>query len=181
MKISILTLFPELYKPFLKESLIGRAQEKNVFQAHVTDLFSFADPKKRIDAPTFGPGSGMLLKPEIIERAIAAEEHKFGPSYKIFFSPHGTTLNQEKVRQLAQLFQKKKHVMVLPARYEGMDARVEEYYADELDGVGKLINDGPKLNPRKTCFRKDIYRVNRSPSSPNILLYSPIISDVSGN
>jgi tRNA (guanine37-N1)-methyltransferase len=139
MKVSIATLFPELYRPFLQESLIGRAQEKGVFQAEVTDLFSFAEPKKRIDAPSFGPGAGMLLKPEIIARAIASQEHKFGPSYKIFFSPHGKRLNQFQAKRFARIFQEKKHVMLLPARYEGMDARVEEHYADEIISVGDYV------------------------------------------
>lgn len=146
MNVSILTLFPELYKPFLTESLIGRAQEKGIFQPEVTDLFSFAEPKKRIDAPSFGPGAGMLIKPEIIGRAIASQEHKFGHSYKILFSPHGTiSLNQFHVRRLAKIFQEKPHVMLLPARYEGMDARVEEKYADEIISVGDYVLMGGDL------------------------------------
>ena len=145
MKVSIATLFPELYKPFLEESLMGRAQEKGVFQAEIADLFSFAEPKKRIDAPSFGPGAGMLLKPEIMERAITSQEHKFGPAYKIFFSPHGTTLNQFHAKRISRIFQEKKHVMLLPARYEGMDVRAEEEYADEIISIGDYVLMGGDL------------------------------------
>ncbi len=139
MNISILTLFPDLYKPFLEESLIGRAQEKGIFQATISNLFSFCDPKQRIDAPTYGPGAGMVLKPELIQRAIEAQEKEHGSAYKIFFSPHGTKLNQYHMRRLSALFQEKKHIMLLPARYEGMDARVETYYADEILSIGDYV------------------------------------------
>ncbi|HBR71002.1 TPA: tRNA (guanosine(37)-N1)-methyltransferase TrmD [Candidatus Dependentiae bacterium] len=145
VNVSILTLFPELYKPFLKESLIGRAQEKGIFTSEVTDLFSFAAPKKRIDAPTFGPGAGMLIKPDILERAIASQEQKFGRSYKIFFSPHGTPLNQFHARRISQVLQEKQHIMLLPARYEGMDARVEAHYADEIISIGDYVLMGGDL------------------------------------
>jgi len=139
VNISILTLFPDLYKPFLEESLIGRAQEKGIFQATISNLFSFCDPKQRIDAPTYGPGAGMVLKPELIQRAIEAQEKEHGSAYKIFFSPHGTKLNQYHMRRLSALFQEKKHIMLLPARYEGMDARVETYYADEILSIGDYV------------------------------------------
>jgi tRNA (guanine37-N1)-methyltransferase len=145
MDISILTLFPDLYKPFLDESLIGRAQEKGLFKARVTDLFSLCAPRKRVDAPTFGPGAGMLIKPEIVQKAIEAQEQQCGKAYKIFFSPHGTKLNQYHVRRLATIFQEKKHVMLLPARYEGMDARVEEHYADEIISIGDYVLMGGDL------------------------------------
>jgi len=145
MNISILTLFPDLYKPFLVESLIGRAQEKGIFRINVNDLFSFCAPKQRVDAPTYGPGAGMLIKPDIVQKAIEAQEKQFGNSYKIFFSPHGVKLNQYHVRRLANIMQEKKHIMLLPARYEGMDARVEEYYADEIISIGDYVLMGGDL------------------------------------
>ena len=57
MKISILTLFPDLYEPFVKTSLVSKAAENKLIDIDLTNLFSFVSPKKRIDAPTFGPGS----------------------------------------------------------------------------------------------------------------------------
>src|SRR3989337_1844918 len=123
MKVSILTLFPKLYDEFLQTSLVSRAQENGIVQFDMVSFFSYVESKKRIDAPTFGPGAGMLLKPEVVEKAIEDKDRQFGESYKIFFSPHGTTLDQRLVRKLAQKVQEKKHLMLISPRYEGMDSR----------------------------------------------------------
>ena len=145
MKISILTLFPNLYDQFLKTSLVARAQEKNIVQFNVSSFFSYTEPKKRIDAPTFGPGAGMLLKPEIVEKAIDDNDSKSGVSYKIFFSPHGKKLDQKLALDLSKRISKEKHVMLVCPRYEGMDARVEEYYADEIISIGDYVLMGGDL------------------------------------
>lgn len=139
MNISILTLFPELYTPFVATSLIGRAQEKGVMAIETVNFFSFCAPKERLDAPTYGPGAGMVLKPLIVEQAIAAQDKKYGAAYKIFFSPHGKKVDQHVLKDLARLAQEKQHVMFVCARYEGMDARVEEEYADAILSIGDYV------------------------------------------
>lgn len=145
MKFSIVTLFPELYEPFLATSLIHRAQEKGSLGFHLENLFSQCQPRERVDAPTFGHGSGMLLRPEVIERAVTACEAASGPAFKIFFSPAGKKLDQDLLRSIYTRVQEKQHVMLLPARYEGMDARVEQEYADEIISVGDFVLMGGDL------------------------------------
>lgn len=86
MNISVLTVFSNLYDPFLKTSLIKRAIEKGLISINVDQFFSFVQPKERIDAPTYGHGPGMLIKPDVVERAINAKESDYGCAYKIFFS-----------------------------------------------------------------------------------------------
>jgi tRNA (guanine37-N1)-methyltransferase len=137
--ISILSVFPELYTSFLNTSLIARAQENKIVQCNLDSFFSFVKPKERIDAPIFGHGAGMLIKPEVVERAIAGKEQKFGKAYKIFFSPQGKKIDQPTLHRLAQIFLEKQHIMILAARYEGMDARVEEQYADEVLSLGDFV------------------------------------------
>jgi len=139
MKISILSVFPEIYTQFLETSLVRRAQEKKLVEYNVDSFRSFVAPKERIDAPAFGPGAGMVIKAEVIQKAIESKEQKFGSAFKIFFSPSGRRLNQDILLEIANLAQKKGHVMLLPARYEGMDARVEEHYADEILSVGDFV------------------------------------------
>lgn len=139
MNISIASVFPELYKPFLSTSLIKRAQEKGIIDVHLDSFFSFVQPKERIDAPTFGPGPGMLIKPEVVQKSVEAAQQRFGPSYNIFFSPQGEQLDQPMLKRLAAVLQDKKHIMLLPARYEGMDARVEETYADLTISIGNYV------------------------------------------
>ena len=139
MNISIVTLFEKLYKPFLDTSLVGRAQRDGIVHFDVKSLLDYAGPNKRVDAPTFGPGPGMLIKPEVVEAAIEAQDQHYGPSYKIFFSPHGKTLDQDMLRTIIDALRTKKHLLLLPARYEGMDARVESYYADQIISAGNVV------------------------------------------
>ncbi len=139
MNISIATVFKELYKPFLDTSLIKRAQEKKIIDIDLLSFFECVSPKQRIDAPTFGPGAGMLIKPEVVETAVNKLEKKHGPAYKIFFSPQCKKLTQPFLKEIARKAQDKGHLMLLPARYEGMDARVEKEYADEIVSVGDFV------------------------------------------
>ncbi len=139
MNISIISVFTDLYEPFLNTSLVKRAQQNGIVSIATTDFFDFVAPKERIDAPTFGPGAGMVIKPIVVEKAIEAVEKKHGSALKIFFSPHGKKLSQPLLAELTQKAQKKGHLMLLPARYEGMDARVEAVYADEIISVGDFV------------------------------------------
>jgi len=145
MKISILSVFPEIYKNFLETSLVRRAKENGLVGYDLDSFKSFVAPKERIDAPTFGPGAGMVIKAEVVQKAIEAKEQKNGPAFKIFFSPQGKGLDQNLLRKIANLAQKKGHMMLLPARYEGMDDRVEQHYADEVISIGDFVLMGGDL------------------------------------
>ncbi len=164
MNISIITLFPDLYDQFLNTSLLKRAIEKGVIGVDVKNMFDYVEPKKRIDSPVFGPGTGMLIRPEIVQQAIESQESKYGPAYKIFFSPQGTKLDQLILKkifcQASELtkedilegkdlnvrdLDKKAHVMLLPARYEGMDSRIEDHYADLILSIGDFVLMGGDL------------------------------------
>lgn len=145
MNISILTLFPDLFKPFLDASIIGRARERGLLTTQTVSLLDMAEPKKRIDAPPYGPGPGMLIKPEIIEKAIDEQEKKWGTAYRIFFSPQGKKLDQRRVRELAHIISNKNHIMLVCPRYEGLDDRVEKVYADELISIGDFVVMGGDL------------------------------------
>jgi len=139
MNISILTVFDQLYEPFVHTSLVGRAQEKGIVHIDVQSFFSYVQPKERIDAPTFGPGAGMLIRPDVVQKAIEDKESRYGKAFKIFFSPRGEKLDQRVFETIAARAQEYGHLMLVPARYEGMDARVEEEYADMIVSVGDFV------------------------------------------
>lgn len=145
MKVSIVTLFPELYTSFLSTSLVGKAQEQRYVNISLLNMFSMVEPKERIDSPTFGHGAGMLIKPEIVTKAIEQQEEMHGEAFKIFFSPAGKKLDQNMLKHIYQEGAKKKHIMLLPARYEGMDARVEQVYADCIVSIGDFVLMGGDL------------------------------------
>ena len=145
MNISILSVFPELYSSFLSTSLISRAQERNLVSFDIESFFSYVQPKERIDAPTFGHGAGMVIRPDVIEKAIDAKEALYGKAFKIFFSPHGKKLTQPTLNALVERMKNATHVICVAGRYEGMDARVEQEYADEILSIGDYVLMGGDL------------------------------------
>ena len=145
MNISILTVCDQLYEPFVHTSLVGRAQEKGIVHIDVQSFFSYVQPKERIDAPTFGPGAGMLIRPDVVQKAIEDKEARYGKAFKIFFSPRGQKVDQRVLETIASRAQECGHVMLVPARYEGMDARVEDEYADMILSMGDFVIMGGDL------------------------------------
>jgi tRNA (guanine37-N1)-methyltransferase len=145
INISILTVFEQLYEPFVHTSLVGRAQEKEIVHIDVQSFFSYVQPKERIDAATFGPGAGMLIRPDVVQKAVEDKEQRYGKAFKIFFSPRGQKVDQRVFETIAARMQENKHLMIIPARYEGMDARVEEEYADMVLSMGDFVIMGGDL------------------------------------
>lgn len=145
MKISIITVFPELYETFLSTSLIARAQKNNIVSFDLFKISDMCEPKERIDEPVCGPGTGMIIKPTVIEKAIETCETKHGPGFKIFFSPKGKKLTQKTLQTYAKtmpakpLGGKNRHIILICSRYEGMDARVENHYADAIISIGDYV------------------------------------------
>lgn len=140
MRISVLSVFPSLYEPFLKTSIIKRAQDASLVNIDVHSFFSYVAPKERIDAPTFGTGAGMLIKPEVVGKAIEDISQAHGKPYTIFFSPQGKKLNQTLLKKIySQVQERGGHLLLVPSRYEGMDARVEATCADMQVSVGDYV------------------------------------------
>lgn len=149
MKISIITLFPDLYTAFCRTSILGKAVEKGVISFNVHNMVNVCKPKERVDGPTFGHHAGMIIKPEVIERSLEVVEAE-APSLRVFFSPRGRKLDQDLVKELSEKAQQKGHITLCAARYEGIDARAEEAYADYLISVGDFVLMGGDLPAQVT-------------------------------
>ncbi len=134
MKISVLTLFPEMYN-VLKESIIGKALDKGAFSVEVKNIrdYSLNKHKKTDDTP-FGGGAGMVMTPQPLHDAITAvdSEHK---AVRIYLSPKGATLDQSKVLQLS----KAEHIVLVNGSYEGIDQRVIDLDIDEELSIGDYV------------------------------------------
>ncbi len=153
MKISVISVFPQIHEPFIQHSLIKRAIDQKLIEINLVSFSQYCAPKERIDEPTCGPGAGMILKPTVVQDAIDDCEKRWGPGYKIFFSPQGTKLSQPVLEQLAaELFlatppmrpypferTAASHLILVCSRYEGMDARVEQHCADAIISVGDYV------------------------------------------
>lgn len=145
MKFSVATAFPALYSSFLQTSLMARAQEKGLIQVDVCSFMDQVAPKERIDSPTFGPGPGMLIRPVVVEHLIEQQEARHGRALRIFFSPQGRKLDQLVLQDIKDAATSYGHIMLVSSRYEGIDARVQEEYADVVLSVGDYVLMGGDL------------------------------------
>jgi len=145
MKISVLSVFPDLYQQFLQTSLIKRAQEKDKISFEVCAFSSFCESKERIDGPAAGHGAGMVIRPEVLERAVNRQEAKYGKAYRIFLTPQGKKLDQRLAKKIAQHMIAQNHTMFVAGRYEGIDERAQEAYCDLEVSIGDYVLMGGDL------------------------------------
>ena len=140
MKIDILTLFPEMFES-LKQSLIGKAQEKGVIEINIINIRDYSlDKHKKTDDYTFGGGNGMLMTPQPIYDAITSIKG-YKKAYKIYMSPKGVKFNQQKAIELSKV----KHLIILCGHYEGVDQRVIDLLIDEEISIGDYILTGGEI------------------------------------
>lgn len=139
MKITILTLFPEMYDGFLNTSIIKRALQKEVVEIELVDIRSFAQNKhKSVDDTPYGGGQGMVMTCQPVVDAL--ETVKTEHSRSFLMAPFGTVLNQKVVRKLA----KEEHLIFICGHYEGMDQRIENF-TDGALSIGDYILTGGEL------------------------------------
>ncbi|MGQ9692016.1 MAG: tRNA (guanosine(37)-N1)-methyltransferase TrmD [Thermaceae bacterium] len=138
MRYTILTLFPELIRPWLSESLLGRALERGLIQVQVKDLRDFSKDKHRtVDDTPYGGGPGMVIRPEV---AVEAIEWASPADEVILLSPAGEVFTQE----MARLLTGKSHLVLLAGRYEGFDARVERFVS-RIVSIGDYVLMGGEV------------------------------------
>ncbi|MCR5553810.1 MAG: tRNA (guanosine(37)-N1)-methyltransferase TrmD [bacterium] len=140
MKISFVTLFPEMFEP-LKASLIGKAQEKNALKIEIINIRDFSlDKHKKCDDYPFGGGAGMLMTPQPIYDAITSIRG-YKKAHKIYMSPKGETLNQVRVKELSKF----EHLIILCGHYEGIDERIIDLLIDEEISIGDFVLTGGEI------------------------------------
>lgn len=135
MKISLLTLFPQLLTPWLNEAILGRAVKNGLLEFDVQDIRSATTDKHRmVDDTPYGGGAGMVLKVDVLENALKV----LSPAEEvILLTPAGETFTQK----LAEELSRKQHLVLLCGRYEGFDARVETLVTREVS-LGDFVMMG---------------------------------------
>lgn len=147
MRIDILTIFPQCFKPVLNESIVKRAQNKKKVQIHVHNLRDYSSDKhKKVDDRPFGGGAGMVMRPEPIFNAVEsikreAASRKHRPPHILLLSPQGNTLTQELAKRLSRY----RHLILICGHYEGIDERVRQYLIDEEISIGDYVLTGGEL------------------------------------
>ena len=141
MKISILTLFPEMCEAFVNESIIGRAVKGGKVDIECINIRDYANNKhNKVDDTPYGGGMGMIMAAEPIYNAYKSisQENK---SHLVYLSPKGVTFTQKKAIDLS----KKEHLVLLCGHYEGIDERVIEEIVDEEISIGDYVLTGGEL------------------------------------
>ena len=139
MKFDILTLFPEMFEG-IKQSIIGKAIEREIIDINIVNIRDFSKNKhKKVDDTPYGGGAGMVMKPDVVYDAY--NSIKSNNAKVIYLSPKGKTLNQEKVKELAN----EKHIILLCGHYEGIDQRVLDEIVDEEISIGDYVLTGGEI------------------------------------
>lgn len=144
MKIDILTLFPKMFTSPLSESILKRAQEKSVVEIKVHNLRDWTEDKHHTtDLPPYGGGAGMVMKVDVIDRAISAlkEQNKDKKTKVILLDTKGELYKQSKAKELA----KEEHLILIAGHYEGVDQRVHDHLVDEVICTGEYVLTGGEI------------------------------------
>jgi len=136
---NILTLFPNLYPGPLGTSILGEARKNGKWKLNITDLKQFAEKKKRVDDTPFGGGPGMVIKPDVIDRALLSLKSNDFPIY--YLSPRGIKLDN----QISNSISKLDGMTLICGKYEGVDERVIEHYNMIEISIGDYILSGGDL------------------------------------
>ena len=137
MKISILTLFPEMFDGFLNTSIIKKAILQAKVAINIVNIRDFAENKwQRVDTPPIGGGAGMILQLPPLVSALESLE----VGHKILLSPRGETLSQKKIAKLS----KQDHLILICGHYEGVDDRLTHFIDEEIS-IGDYILTGGEL------------------------------------
>lgn len=146
MRFDIITIFPEIFDSYLKESIIKRAQDKGLIKINLHNLRDYTDdPHRVIDDRPYGGGIGMIFKLEPIYKAVKEIKRikRLSPKKRkvILFTPRGKRFNQKKALEFSKLDQ----LILICGRYEGIDERVAKYIADETLSLGNFVLLGGEI------------------------------------
>ena len=142
MRIKVFTLFPDMLRAMLSESILGRAIERGILEVELVNIRDYTlDKHRRTDDYPFGGGAGMVMSAQPIVDAFAA---RLGPDFhgkRVYLSPRGRTLTQRVVEELAR----EDELALLCGHYEGVDQRALDQVIDEELSIGDYVLTGGEL------------------------------------
>ncbi len=145
MLIDILTLFPKMFDGPFKESILKRAQEKSLIEIKIHDLRKWTtDNHKTVDDRPFGGGVGMVIKVDVVDRAVSSLLSTYNSlltTKVILLDAGGKTFTQKKAIELSKV----DHLILIAGHYEGVDYRVHKYIADEIISIGDYVLTGGEI------------------------------------
>lgn len=149
MRFDIMTLFPDLVKTVLGESIIGRAQKNGAIEVNLFDIRDYTEDKhRRVDDTPYGGGKGMLMMAPPIYNCYQAVlkqqdiDGYVGRRHVIYLSPAGKVLTQKRAEELARDYD---NLILLCGHYEGVDSRIVEEIVDEEISIGDFVLTGGEI------------------------------------
>jgi tRNA (guanine37-N1)-methyltransferase len=141
MNFHIVTIFPEMFNSYLKESILGRAIKDKKIKIKFYNPVDYCLPKERVDGRPYGGGPGMVLRPEPVIKAFS--KIKINKKTKvILLSPDGKKFNTTYAKNLAKKY---KDLVIISGRYEGIDDRVRKISKAEKVSIGDYVLTGGEL------------------------------------
>jgi len=141
MIINILTLFPDVFKPLLESSILVKAQKEGGLKVKLIDLRKFGiGTHKQVDGRPYGGGVGMILRVDVIAKALHEATKESKEAKVILLTPQGKTFNQ----RIAQGLARTKQLVLLCGHYEGVDERVKNLVDGEIS-IGDYVLSGGEV------------------------------------
>ncbi len=144
MKISIITLFPQMLSGPFDFSIVKRAVDKKLVEINLVNLRDFGIGKhKTVDDKAYGGGRGMIIRVDVLEKAVLETLDNNLPKNEqkvVFLGPKGKSFDQKKAKELAGL----KHLILICGHYEDIDHRAYEFIDEEIS-VGDFITTGGEI------------------------------------
>ena len=140
MRIDILTIFPDMFGGPFNESIVKRAVDESKVDIKIHDLREWTENKHRsVDAPPYGGGAGMVMRIDVIEKAVTSLRKK--GTKVILLDTKGEIYTQKE----AVVMSKEEHLVLIAGHYEGIDHRVHEKIADRVYSIGEYVLTGGEL------------------------------------
>ncbi|MDR0761483.1 MAG: tRNA (guanosine(37)-N1)-methyltransferase TrmD [Campylobacteraceae bacterium] len=148
MKFTFVSLFGELIYPYFNSSILSRAKEAGIITVECINPRDFSlDKHKKVDDYKVGGGAGLLMSPQPLFDTLKEIVQKESDAYFIFPQPSAKSFTQQDAKRLAE----KKHIVFVCGRYEGIDERVIESWADEVFSIGDFVLTGGELPALCMC------------------------------
>ena len=142
MRFDVVSLFPELFRPFAGQGITGRALERNIAELHLWNPREYTqDLHRTVDDRPYGGGPGMVMKVEPLRMAIEDAKRAAPDSRVAYLTPQGRTLEQGAITEIAA----RDGWILIAGRYEGIDERLVEGYVDEEWSIGDYVVSGGEL------------------------------------
>jgi len=142
MRIDIITIFPEMFEGPFNQSIVKRAQDKELVEIHLHQLRDYTtDKHRKVDDYAFSGGAGMVMMIEPVARVIEKLQSERQYDEVIYTSPDGELLDQSMVNRLSTY----KNLIILCGHYKGIDERIREHFITKEISIGNYVLSGGEL------------------------------------